>query len=153
MARPLAVVTGASAGIGAEFARQLSARGFDLLLVARRRDRLEAFAQQLPGAEALDADLADDASRARLEERLQRDPRVEILVNNAGFGSLGTFVKTSLASQDQMHRVHVLATMRLTHAVLPGLVARGRGAVINVSSVAGFWQGPQNVSYCATKPG
>jgi short-subunit dehydrogenase len=146
------VVTGASAGLGAEFARQLAARGFDLILVARRRDRLETLASELPvNSEVLEADLADDASRAPLEQRLATDPRVEILVNNAGFGTLGYFVNADSHGQDQMHRLHVLATMRLCHAVLPGLVARARGGIINVSSVAGFWQGPQNVSYCSTK--
>src|SRR5262249_14973249 len=72
-------------------------------------------------------------------------------INNAGFGSIGLFDEAAIASQDQMHRVHVLATMRLSHAALGVLKAKNRGGIINVSSIAGFWQGPQNVSYCATK--
>jgi uncharacterized protein len=156
MARPLAVITGASSGIGAEFARQLAAGGYDLLLVARRLDRLEQLGTKLSElygvhAEALAADLARDDDLARVADRLRHEPNLKLLVNNAGFGSKGYFWKATLDSQDLMHRVHVMATMRLSHAALGNMVAQGSGAVVNVSSVAGFSLGAGSVSYCATK--
>ena len=152
----LALITGASSGIGAAFAAALAGRGYDLIVVARRQDRLEELARSLsrPGGiqiEPLAADLTRDQDLSRVEERIASATNLELLINNAGFGSRGKFFETDLASQDQMHRLHVLATMRLTHAALPGMVARAKGAIINVSSVAGFWQAPGNVSYCATK--
>ncbi len=149
--KPVALVTGASAGIGATFARRLSKDGYRLILVARRRERLEALAAELGNAEVLPADLTDDEQLKAVEERIAREPHLELLVNNAGFGTVGSFLKISLESQDQMHRLHVMATMRLSHAALRGMVARGKGGVINVSSVAGFGHSPGNVSYCATK--
>ena len=149
--RPLALVTGASSGIGAAFARALAARGYGLLLVARRRNRLEQLASELVHAEVMAADLADGAELRRLEERVARETNLELLVNNAGFGSLGRFWEADLEGQDRMHRLHVLAVVRLTHAALPGMVARGRGGIINVSSVAAFFHNPFNVSYGATK--
>lgn len=148
----LAVVTGASSGIGEVFARKLAARGFRLLLVARRRDRLEQLAAEYPGrAEAFPADLIDEGCLRAVEQRIAGDESVELLVNNAGFGTLGRFFETPVDKHDAMHRLHVLATMRLTHAALGGMVRRNRGGVINVSSVAAFGQSPGNVSYCATK--
>jgi hypothetical protein len=149
--KPVALVTGASSGIGAVFARKLSARGFDLILVARRRDRLELLASELGGAGVLAADLAVDADLRRVEEHIAAEPNLEFLVNNAGFGTLGRFWEADLEAQDRMHRLHVIATMRLTHAALAGMMARARGSIINVSSVAGFLHNPFNVSYGATK--
>ncbi len=154
--RPLAVVTGASSGIGAVFARRLAERGYDLLLAARRRDRLEALAEELGqrfgiAAEPFPADLADDGDLRRLEERIVAAANLAFLVNNAGFGTKGLFWEADPAGQDRMHRLHVLATVRLTRAALPGMVARRAGCVVNVSSAAAFAQNPGNVSYCATK--
>ena len=150
MGRPLALVTGASSGIGACFARALAARGYDLILVARRKERLEALARELD-AEVLVADLTNDADVKRVEDRIAAADNLELLVNNAGFGVMGRFWEADLDGQDQMHRLHVLATMRLTHAALRGMVARKSGGVINVSSVAGFVQAPGSTSYGATK--
>lgn len=152
----LALITGASSGIGAAFAAALAGRKHDLILVARRQDRLDELARSLQrsqgvNVEAMAADLTRDQDLAQVEQRIASASHLELLVNNAGFGSRGKFFETDLASQDQMHRLHVLATMRLTHAALPGMVARAKGGIINVSSVAGFWQAPGNVSYCATK--
>lgn len=154
--RPLALITGASSGIGAAFAVELAARGYDLVLVARRRDRLEQVARSLsqsPGitAEILAVDLTSEEGLAAVEQRIHGAASLELLVNNAGFGTHGKFFRADLRSQDQMHRLHVLATMRLTHAALPGMLERGKGGIINVSSVAAFWQSPGSVSYCATK--
>lgn len=151
--RPAALVTGASAGIGAVFARALARRGYDLILVARRADRLEALARELSGVnvEALPADLASDEGMRRVEERIAAAANLELLVNNAGFGAGGLFWQADLDGQDAMHRLHILATLRLTHAALRGMVERRRGAVINVASVAGFTIAPGNISYNATK--
>lgn len=154
----LAVITGASAGIGAAFARKLAARGYDLLLVARREDRLRALTRQLHdqhgiATEFLAADLTDPAALESLAERIRTAPNLGLLVNNAGFGTNHYFFETDAAGQDQMHRLHVVAVVRLTHAALANLQPRavhGTG-VINVSSVAAFAPAPQNVSYCATK--
>jgi short-subunit dehydrogenase len=149
--RPLALITGASSGIGAAFARKLAAQGFDLVLVARHQERLEELARELGNSEVLAADLTDDSDLQRVEQRIATAPNLELLVNNAGFGTRGLFAESDLAGQDKMHRLHVLATMRLSHTALAGMMARGKGGLINVSSVAGFWQSPGTVSYCATK--
>ncbi len=154
--RRLALVTGASSGIGAAFARQLVRRGCDLILVARRADRLNQLAEELTGdagvhAEVLPADLTKDEELAVVERRLGDAEDLQYLVNNAGFGTRGKFFEADRESQDRMHRLHVLATLRLTHAALPGMVGRRTGSVINVSSVAAFWETPGNASYSATK--
>lgn len=152
LARPVALITGASSGIGATFARHLAARGFDLILVARRTEKLQALAGELRvHADLVTADLATDDGVAKVVEVIRNCPRLELLVNNAGFGSLGRFWAADSASQEAMHRVHVLATVRLTHAALAGMTARNKGGVINVSSVAAFSINEGNVSYCSTK--
>jgi short-subunit dehydrogenase len=138
-----ALITGASAGMGAEFARQLAASGTDLILVARRLDRLEELARELHArhgiaAEALAADLATEAGQAAVTARIARDPSLDLLVNNAGYGGRSGFVKGDAADHIDMARVHVEAAIRLTRAALPGMIDRGRGAVINVASVAAF---------------
>jgi short-subunit dehydrogenase len=152
----VALITGASSGIGEEFARRLSARGYGVILVARRAERLERLAAELrsagaPGVEVLPADLATEAGLVSVEERVRDEARLELLVNNAGFGTRGLFHEADPLLQDRMHRLHVIATMRLTRAALPGMVARRKGGIINVSSVAAFNATPSNVSYCATK--
>jgi len=154
--RKLAVITGASSGIGAMFARKLAARGYDLLLVARREDRLRSLATELSetyhvSGDVLAADLADDAACDRVAERIRSAANLGLVVNNAGFGTLGFFADANVAGQMRMHRLHVLATVRLTHAALENLIPRGEGGVINVSSVAGFGQTAGSASYSATK--
>jgi short-subunit dehydrogenase len=151
MSRRVAVITGASSGIGSSFARRLAREGYDLVLVARREDRLKALAAEFPHLriEVMAADLTNADELNRVRERVAID--VALLVNNAGFGTLGRFFETDFAAQDAMHKLHVMATMALTHAALAGMVKRGDGAVINVSSVAAFGTNPGNVSYCATK--
>ena len=151
-ARPVALITGASSGIGEVFARKLAARGYDLILVARREDRLRALSTELPvSAEVIAADLTSEDGLAAAEQAIRNSPRLELLVNNAGFGTLGRFWVAELHGQEQMHKLHVMAMMRLTHAALGAMVPRDRGGVINVSSVAAFGQTEGNVSYCATK--
>jgi short-subunit dehydrogenase len=154
--RPLALITGASSGIGATFARKLAARGYDLVLVARRKERLEEQARAIQTShsvetEILPADLTRDADLKAVEDRIAAAPNLEFLVNNAGFGIAGRFFSVPVDGQDQMHRLHVLAPMRLMHAALQGMVARGRGSIVNVSSVSGFGQNPGSVGYSATK--
>jgi short-subunit dehydrogenase len=155
LARTLAIITGASSGIGATFARKL-APDYDLLLVARRKDRLEELAAQLSAnyqaaVEIVVADLSSPVQVKSLAEKIVAEPRLALLVNNAGFGTLGRFWEASLHSQEQMHQLHVMATVRLTHAALGNMVPRDSGAVINVASVAGFARSQGSVSYCATK--
>lgn len=149
--RPLALVTGASSGIGTVFARRLARDGYALILVARRRDRLEELSLALGGAEVLPADLSRSDELKIVEERIARASKLELLVNNAGFGIPGRFFDSPVDAHDRMHRLHVLATMRLSHAALRGMVARNKGALINVASVAAFGQSPGRVSYSATK--
>jgi len=156
MNRPLAAITGASAGIGSVFARKLAAQGYDLLLVARRQDRLRELAAELEHAcqihvETCAADLSVGGEMDRVAARLAAEPRLDLLVNNAGFGAKGRFYEAPLDEQLRMHRLHIGAILRLTHAALGAMVARGRGAIVNVASVAGFTRSPGSVSYCATK--
>ena len=151
-----ALVTGATAGIGREFCRQLAARGHDLVLVARDGERLDTLAAELRrehgvSAQALPADLSRDDAVDRVATLIAETPDLSLLVNNAGFGTTGFLVSTPAAPQEQMLRLHVLAPMRLTRAALPGLIARRRGGVINVSSIASFFYGAGAVNYSATK--
>ena len=155
MSRGLAVVTGATAGIGREFAEQLAGRGYDLLLVARDGRRLADTAAALTArgveVESFPADLSRDEDVTGLADRLGASPRLALLVNNAGFGSRGRLVEADVETQEAMVRLHVLAPMRLTRAALPVLLAKRTGGVVNVSSVAGFIHSAGNVNYCATK--
>ena len=148
-----ALVTGATAGIGAEFARQLAARGHDLVLVARDTARLESAATQLRAygvaVEVLPADLADDDGCARIEWRCGEG--VDVLVNNAGLGTKGAFHEVDRDSEEHLLRLNVRAVLRLTHAALPPMVARGSGSIVNVSSVAGFAPGARAATYSASK--
>jgi uncharacterized protein len=151
-----ALVTGASAGIGREYCRQLAGRGYDLILVARDVERLRALAAELEQshrirAEVLAADLARDEELDRVVTRLSGETALTLLVNNAGFGTAGTLAAADPAEQERMLRLHVLAPMRLTRAALPGMLERGRGAIVNVSSVASFIHAAGSVNYCATK--
>lgn len=153
--RPVALVTGASAGLGREFARQLAGLGYDLVLVARDGARLEDLAlelRELAGAESeiVVADLSNDNDVSRVVERLDQGP-IHLLVNNAGFGTRGSIARASREEQDAMIRVHVLAANRLAQAAVQTMLGRGRGVIINVSSIASFVTSPGNVNYTSTK--
>lgn len=155
-----ALITGASSGIGAAYARQLAARGYDLVLVARRLERLESLAAELAAgygvrAEALQADLADPTGLQRVEERIASlgavgEPPL-LVVNNAGFGTAGHFADISPDRQTEMIALHVTAPVRICRAVLPSMIALGQGTIINVASMAAFIPLPGSVTYCATK--
>ena len=155
MPKPLAVITGASSGIGLAFARKL-APNYDLLLIARRQERLQALANELTAQHGsvvtvLAADLADDPQLSMVAARIAGESALALLVNNAGFGSRGAFWSVDLAVLAKMHRLHVTAPLTLTHAALGVLIKKNRGAVINVASVAAFGQRAGNASYGATK--
>jgi uncharacterized protein len=155
--RPVALVTGASSGIGAEFARAYAARGRDLVLVARDEPRLDDLAERLErehGAEVevLMADLTTGKGRSVVEARLEsHDPPVDVLVNNAGFGTFGKFAELPRKTEAREIELNVLAVTLLCHAALPGVIERGRGGIINVSSIAGYQPTPLNATYGATK--
>lgn len=144
MARRLALVTGASAGLGAEFARLLAERGYDLALSARRVERLEALAAELSakhGVEAFaaPADLASpDGARGLLGQMADRGRPVDALINNAGYGLTGGFVRRSWADQQAFLQVMVTAPCELVHGLLPGMVERRFGRIVNVASMAGL---------------
>lgn len=153
----VALVTGASAGIGAAFARALSARGDDVVLVARSKPRLDDLAAALRRdhgveVEILAADLTNTADLATVEARVAEAERpVDVLVNNAGFGTVGSFDALPVEREDEEIRLNVLALVRLTHAALGAMTARGHGAILNVSSVAGYQPSPRMATYGATK--
>ncbi|HEY7302908.1 MAG TPA: SDR family NAD(P)-dependent oxidoreductase [Bryobacteraceae bacterium] len=154
-ARTVAVITGASSGIGAEFARRLAPE-HDLLLIARRRDRLEEMAGELSakygsGVETCSADLTVDRDLVSVAERIAKEERLMLLVNSAGFGAGGLFWEAPVEVQEKMHRLHIIATMRLTHAALGNLVRRNTGAVINVASISAWLRRTTFIGYAATK--
>ena len=151
----IALVTGASSGIGETFARRLSQRGHRVALVARREDRLARLCDELGGSEravAIGADLADEGHRDRLAARVDElGLHVDLLVNNAGFGIYEPFGHAGRAAELQQVRVDVEAVVDLMARYLPGMVERGRGAIINMSSTSAFQPLPYNAGYAAAK--
>jgi short-subunit dehydrogenase len=147
-----ALITGASSGIGWELARLLAARGADLVVVARRTDRLEELAASLPDVkvEVLTADLSTDAGVDTVARQLQEQP-VELLVNNAGIGSGGEFHTLPVDRETDEIRLNVLAPVRLTHAALGPMVEAGHGGILNVSSLAGDQPLRGFATYAGTK--
>ncbi|HEY7210800.1 MAG TPA: SDR family oxidoreductase [Bryobacteraceae bacterium] len=155
MNRRLVAITGASSGIGEAFARKL-APGHDLLLIARREERLQGLADEFLNkfgtrTEIRKADLSEENDLESVAEQLRRQPNLALLVNNAGFGTKGRFWETDLRSQEQMHKLHVMATLKLTHAVLGNMVREDFGGIINVASVSAFIRSPGSTGYGATK--
>ena len=155
--RGTALITGASAGIGAELARVFAEHGHDLILVARRQDALEALAGQVEGkygirATVLPADLSDPAAPAELYEAVRgANLQVDILVNNAGFGLAGEFAETELGRELEMIQVNVAALTHLTKLFLGPMMQRHSGGILNVASVAALFPGPLRSVYYATK--
>jgi short-subunit dehydrogenase len=161
-ARPRALVTGASSGIGAAFAERLARDQYDLIVVARRRERLEALAKRLRethhvAVEVMAADLTQPGELHAVEMRIAEDTALELLVNNAGFGGYMPFIKLDPDRAEELIRLQVTAVTRLTRAALPGMIARGHGAIINVSSRLAFSGAlssptmPRRATYAATK--
>lgn len=152
-----ALVTGASSGIGAAIARELASRGHAVTIVARREERLRSLADELRGEHGVDAavhscDLSDPAERERLQTDLAAGGRfVEVLVNNAGFGSRGDFATNAPERMLEMVRINVETVVDLTARFLPGMIRRGRGAIVNVASMAAFQPMPGAAVYAASK--
>lgn len=150
--KKVALITGASAGLGVEFARQLSKRGHRLVLAARRKDRLEALAKELGNARAIAIDLSKSGSAAKLLADLAAaGEQVEILVNNAGFGLIGRFAELDAKRERQMIDLNVGTLTDLCRAVAPAMIKRKSGGILNVASTAAFQPGPNMAVYFATK--
>ncbi|MBV9757564.1 MAG: SDR family oxidoreductase [Alphaproteobacteria bacterium] len=152
----IAVVTGASTGIGAIYADRLAKRGYDLLLVARDRERLGALADRLQrdagiAADVAPADLTDHADLAAVEARLRSDQHITMLVNNAGSAVAGAFVDADIDRVETMIRLNVVAPTRLASAVLPGMIARRRGVIVNIASVLALAPERFSGTYSGTK--
>jgi short-subunit dehydrogenase len=154
--RPLAAITGASDGLGKEFARQLAAEGYDLLLIARRKNLLDEIKIEFETkfnvtVEPFVCDLSKPEDVLRLEERLEASESLEIMVNNAGFGRAETFPNLNPNLEEEMIQVHVVSLMRLSRAALIPMCKRKKGFLINLSSVASFLYGAGCAEYAATK--
>jgi short-subunit dehydrogenase len=154
--RGTALITGASSGIGAIYAERLARRGYDLVLVARDPQRLQSLSQQLAAqtgrkVETLQGDLTARADMRKVEERLAGDKTLTLLVNNAGLGATAPLVDSSVDAMDGMIQLNVVALTRLTHAALPGLLARGQGAIINIASIVALAPELLNGVYGGTK--
>jgi short-subunit dehydrogenase len=154
--KPVAVVTGASAGIGAVYAQRLAARGFDLILVARRADRLAALSKEVKEkhgtrVEVVAADLTNSEDLARVEKLLAADKRIAMLVNNAGSAKLAPVSATSTDDAASMIALNVTALTRLTQAVLPNFLAKNSGSIVNVASVLSLHSLPVSSVYSGTK--
>jgi short-subunit dehydrogenase len=150
-----ALVTGATSGLGEEFARQLARRGYDLVLVARRKDRLDLLSTSLAAihevsAEVLAADLTQEDDIRCVERRLGADD-ISLLVNDAGLGTVGEFAELPVDGEVRQVDVNVRALLRLTHAALRSMMQRQAGAIINVASMAAYQPVPYNATYAATK--
>ncbi|HNT25681.1 MAG TPA: SDR family oxidoreductase [Anaerolineales bacterium] len=150
-----ALITGASSGLGAEFARQLAAQGYHLVLTARRTQRLEELSAELQsrhgiGVTTLTADLSHEAGIAQIETYIANLPGLSLLINNAGFDRPGPFYQVKPGDIDDVIQVHVTATVRLTRAALPAMLNQGQGGVINVGSIAGLLP-LRGTLYCTTK--
>ncbi len=151
-----ALITGASSGIGAEFARQLAAQGVHLALVGRSEARLAPVADEIRAAhpvavETLAADLATPEGAAKAAAFIRALPHLDCLINNAGYGTTGFFAESDIEEQAGMVDLHVTAALRLCRAALPGMIARGSGAIVNVASVSAFAPMPHTPVYSATK--
>jgi short-subunit dehydrogenase len=153
VSRPVTLITGASAGLGAEFARQCAKRGEPLALAARRRDRMEALAREIGGeVHIFEADLSRDGAAASLIAELEAEGlSAGALINNAGFGLAGRFADRPLAKYSEMIDLNVRVLTELCHLVLPAMKERGQGGILNVASTAAFQPGPNMAVYYATK--
>ena len=149
-------ITGASSGIGASYAKAFAENGYDLVLLARRKDRLQALAKQLESGGSIDceiisADLAEQEEIKKVTNHIRQIDNLDILINNAGFATIGYFADIPIEKSMRMFHTHMTATVQFTHAALQVMLKRERGAIINVSSMGAFMLTPGNVLYDATK--
>jgi hypothetical protein len=156
LTKGFALITGASAGIGAVYADRLARRGYDLILVARRADRLQAAAERIASetgrkVESVVADLGDHADLKRVEDILRTDTRISLLVNNAGLGPIAPLLNSDVDAMSEVVAVNIDAVVRLTYAVVPGFVERGTGSIINLSSSVAISPEILNGVYSASK--
>jgi short-subunit dehydrogenase len=149
-------ITGASSGIGASYAKAFAENGYDLVLLARRKDRLQALAKQLESGGSIDceiisADLAEQEEIKKVTNHIRQIDNLDIIINNAGFATIGNFTDIPIEKSMRMFHTHMTATVQFTHAALQVMLKRERGAIINVSSMGAFMLTPGNVLYDATK--
>ncbi|MFX0029573.1 MAG: SDR family NAD(P)-dependent oxidoreductase [Candidatus Hermodarchaeota archaeon] len=151
-----ALITGASSGIGAEFARQLASQGFDLILIARRQDKLESLSKQLQEefsvlAEVFIGDLSNMDDNNKIVSKIKETNRLDVLINNAGYGINNTFLQIDIAEHINMINVHFTSAVMFCHASIPGMIKRKRGVIINTSSTAAINKSLMSVMYTSTK--
>jgi len=156
ISKGVALITGASSGIGAAYADRLAGRGFDLILVARRQERLDGLAERLRkthgrNIEVFPADLGNAGDLARVEALIRTRQDIEILVNNAGLGALGPSASVDAKAVDTLVKVNVLALTHLSLAAVPGFAQRNRGTIINLGSIIAIIPSPEGASYSASK--
>jgi len=154
--RQVALITGASSGMGLVYAERLAKRGYDLILVARRRERLDELAKRLGletdrSVEMVVADLANAVDLSRVEKLLSEREDIDVLVNNAGVGALAPMKVVSADALENMIKINVVALTRLSHAVLPGFVRRNRGTIINLASIIAVIPSPAGAGYSGSK--
>lgn len=151
-----ALITGASSGIGAEFARQLASQGFDLILIARRQDKLESLSKQLQEefsvlAEVFIGDLSNMDDNNKIVSKIKETNQLDVLINNAGYGINNTFLQIDIAEHINMINVHFTSAVMFCHASIPGMIKRKRGVIINTSSTAAINKSLMSVMYTSTK--
>lgn len=156
MERKIALITGATSGIGAEFARRFASRGYDLIITGRRREKIESLADDLSQkfgirTEVVLCELSDRNDIESLVEKVKQESGIEVVVNNAGFGTRELFHEEDISGHEDMLLVHCLAPIKLIHAALPNMLKRGTGTIINVSSLRAFGPGRRVAVYSGTK--
>lgn len=155
MSKKCVLITGATSGIGKAYAQRFAKEGYNLILTGRRKEKIHAFAKELEKEYHVHVEttIVELSNHKEVDEMIQyvMDKRIDILVNNAGFGANNLFHEEDLSILEKMVDVHILATMKLTHAVLPGMILRGEGTIINISSESAFLLIPKNATYSGTK--
>lgn len=150
-----ALITGATSGIGAEYARRFAREGYDLIITGRRKTRIEALAAELSRENNVTVEviLIELSNTEEMENMLEwiKDKNIDVLINNAGYGTLRYFYKEPLQIQEDMVAVHILCAMKLTYAILPEMIKKGTGVIINVSSSGAFLPSPKTATYSGTK--
>ncbi|MCD5384027.1 SDR family oxidoreductase [candidate division WOR-3 bacterium] len=153
--RKIALITGATSGIGAAFAKRFAEQGYDLIITGRRKEKIESLSNTLSenniNVEVIISELSNDKDLCLLSEKIKKTKNLEILVNNAGFAKKNFFHKEDFSTHEMMLKVHNLALIKLCHAVLPNMVSKGKGIIINVSSLSAFTPFPTNAIYSASK--